>query len=244
MSIFCFSQTADSIKSVSHFSGSISVTHNGLSFIPTFSLGKPATIFNLSMGKKKLSFEPEIRFSLAAKPWSFLFWWRYKLLNTKKFSLRLGAHPAMNFREETVTVNGISKNVMVSRRYVAGELTPNYLIEKNISIGMYYLYSRGIDDGTAKNTHFITCNTNFSYIPLKKGVYMKFIPQLYYLKMDQYDGSFFTSSVSLAKRNFPLSIIGIINKRIRSNIAASKNFVWNTSLVYSFGKKYTEKAQL
>ena len=35
----CFSQTNDSTKSISHFSGAVSVTNNGISFVPTFSLG-------------------------------------------------------------------------------------------------------------------------------------------------------------------------------------------------------------
>src|SRR5712671_4907165 len=86
-----FSQKMDSTKSISHFSGSVSVTNNGISLIPTFSLGKPATIFNLSMSKGKLSFEPELRFALEGKPWSFLFWWRYKLLKSDKFMINVGA---------------------------------------------------------------------------------------------------------------------------------------------------------
>ena len=43
-----FSQKTDSTKSTSHFSGSVGVTNNGISLIPTFPLGKPATILNLS----------------------------------------------------------------------------------------------------------------------------------------------------------------------------------------------------
>ena len=75
---FSFSQKADSTKGIGHFSGAVSVTNNGISFVPTFSLDKPAAIFNLSMGKNRFSFEPDLRFSLAGKPWSFLFWGRYK----------------------------------------------------------------------------------------------------------------------------------------------------------------------
>jgi aryl-alcohol dehydrogenase-like predicted oxidoreductase len=45
------------------------VTNNGISLVQTFSLGKPAAIVTLSIGKGKLSFEPDLRFSLKEKPW-------------------------------------------------------------------------------------------------------------------------------------------------------------------------------
>ncbi len=231
---FSFSQKEDSTKRLFHFSGSVSVTNNGISLVPTFSLGKPAAMGNLSMGKGKLSFEPDLRFSLEGKPWSFLFWWRYKLFKTKKLAINIGAHPALNFKTETVSTNGISKELIVSRRYLAAELTPNYLLSKNISIGIYYLYSHGIDDGTTKNTHFLTLNSNFAHIKVSNQYYIKFTPQLYYLNMDKKDGFYFTSALTVAKKNFPVSLSAIINKTIHTDITASKNFVWNTTLIYAF----------
>lgn len=232
-----FAQKRDSTKNIAHFSGFVSVTNNGISLIPTFSLGKPATIVNLSMGKGKLSFEPELRFALEGKPWSFLFWWRYKL-KTEKFMLNIGAHPALNFRTETSPVNG--NEIIVTRRYLAGEISPNYLLAKNISIGVYYLYSRGIDKGTTKNTHFLTLNGNFSDINLPKQFFMKVTSQFYYLKLDEQDGFYFTTGLTLGKRNFPFTIQTIINNTIQTDITASKNFVWNASLIYSFNKKYVK----
>ena len=58
----------DSAASIGHFGGAISVTNNGISLIPTFSLGKPAIIFDMSAGKRRLSFEPQLRFGLDGKP--------------------------------------------------------------------------------------------------------------------------------------------------------------------------------
>ena len=81
--IALFRKNADSSKTIRHFSGSVAVTNNGISIVPSFSLGKPAVAFNFSMGKNRFSFEPDLRFSLAGKPWSFLFWSRYHLI--KKF---------------------------------------------------------------------------------------------------------------------------------------------------------------
>jgi hypothetical protein len=78
LSHFSFSQTADSakqkadsIKRISHFSGSVSVTNNGISIVPTFSLGKPAAIFMLSARKNRFSFDPDLRFSLGESHGAF-----------------------------------------------------------------------------------------------------------------------------------------------------------------------------
>jgi hypothetical protein len=238
LSQYSFSQKVDSAKNIRHFSGSVSVTNNGISVVPTFSLGKPAVIINLSAGNRKSTFEPDLRFSLTGKPWGFLFWWRYKLVQNNKWRIGTGAHPALNFRTETDSADGVLKERIVARRYLAAELSPNYFINKNISVGMYYLYSHGIDAGTIKNTHFVTINSNFSNIKLTKQFFMKFMPQLYYLKLDEKDGFYFTATTTLAKKNYPFSLSGIINKTITSGIANNKNFVWNVSLVYALNKKY------
>jgi hypothetical protein len=235
-----FSQKGDTLQKPLHISGAVSVTNNGISIVPTFSLDKPAAIFNLSLSKSRLSFEPDIRFSLSGKPWSFLFWARYKLVTNKKFQLGAGTHLGLNFRRSVLPVNGDSTEVNIARRYLAGELYPRIAIAKNISVGIYYLYSHGLDAGTIGNTHFITLNTNFSHIKLSKEIFLKLNPQFYYLKLDKQDGFFFTSTLTLAKRNFPLSLSGTINKRFKSTITGSKSLIWNTSLIYSFGKKYSK----
>jgi hypothetical protein len=233
-------QKTDSIKSISHFSGAVSVTNNGISIVPSFSLGKPAAIFNLSMGKNRFSFEPDIRFSLEGKPWSFLFWARYKLVTTDKFKLNVGTHLGLNFKTSVLPINGDSNEVTVTRRYLAAELFPRYSLTKNISVGIYYLYSHGLDAGTIGNTHFITLNTNFLNIKLLKQFFINVNPQLYYLKLDTQHGYYFTSVFTVLKKNFPFSVSAIINREINSNIKGSKDFLWNVSLVYAFNKKYVK----
>ena len=240
LSHFSFSQEVEKTKVPGHLGGAVTVTNNGLSFIPTFSLGKPAAIFDLSVGKR-LSFDPQFRFSLEGKPWSFLFWFRYKLLKTEKFSFNVGPHLGLAFKTLEETTNGITTETITAKRYLAGELVPNYHLSKAVSIGMYYLYSRGIDVGTTKNTNFLTLNANFSNIPLTKQFYLKIIPQVYYLKMDSQDGFYFTSAFTLANRKVPVSIFSVINKVVQTDITGSKDFVWNVSLIYSFNKKYVEQ---
>ena len=238
LSHYVFSQNRDSTKVTRDFAGAISVTNNGISLIPSFTLGKPAVTFDMAMGKRKLSFEPEFQFALEGKPWGFFFWWRYKLVNTSKFFVRIGAHPALSFSTLLVSTNGAPKETITAQRYLAGELSPNYFLAKNISIGMYYLYGYGIDNEYVRNTHLLMFNINFSNIKLSKQFILGYMPQIYYLRINNNNGFNFTSSLTLARRNFPLSLSAFINKTIQSNIPGIKNFIWNASLIYTFNKKY------
>jgi len=70
---------------------------------------------------------------------------------------------------------------------------------------------------------------------------MRFNPQIYYLKMDENDGFYFNSTLTLAKRNFPLSVSTLINNTIQTEIPVGENFIWNVSLIYTFNKKYIER---
>ena len=238
---FAFSQDIDSTKSIKHIGGAVTVTNNGVSLLPTFSLGKPAALFDLTLGNKKLSFEPQFRFALEGKPWSFIFWWRYKLLNSNKFQINVGAHPAVLFKTVSITSNGVTTETIEAQRYLAAELAPSYFLKKDISIGMYYLHSNGFAESGIKNTDFITVNSNFSNIKLSKQFYMKFYPQIYYLKMDQQDGYYVTATVTLAKRLFPLSLQSIVNQTIKTDIPAKSDFVWNVSLIYSVRNEYVKR---
>ena len=233
-----FSQKADSVRKSLQLKGAVTVTNKGISFVPTFTLGKPAAIFNLSLGKRKLFFEPEIRFSLKGKLWSSLFWVRYKLKAAGRFQMTVGSHLGLNYRNDSL-LNAPTTGLVV-RRYLASELAPNYFISKNVSIGGYYMYSRGLDNGTIKNTHFVTLNSNISDIKLSDKFYARINPAVYYLALDARDGLFITSSFNLYKKDFPISFQSIINKSLDTDIAGSTKFLWNVSLVYSFNKKYKE----
>ncbi len=237
----CSAQKSDSTTTTFHVSGAAYLTNNGISLVPSFSLGRPAVMVLMSLGGKKVSFDPDIRFSLDGKPWVMLFWARYKPFREGKFRLNTGVHLGLNYRTSTVDINNTPVEANIVRRYLAAELAPNYFVAKNISIGAYILSSLGVDNGTVRNTHFITLNSNFSHIPIVKKVYLGLVPQVFYLSQDGNEGLFFTATFTLAKKNFPLSISAIINKELRSTIPGGKDFIWNLSLVYSFNKNYVPK---
>lgn len=238
--LFSFSQNTDSTKPVSRFATIVTLTNKGISTIPNLTLGKPAAIFEMSVGRK-LSFEPQLRFSLEGKPWTFLFWWRYKLVNEEKFKMNIGVHPAIAFKTITDTTNDVSKDIIRADRYLAGELSPTLILSKNISVGMYYLYSHGLGKDIKRNTHLIACRISFSNVKLTDRFYIRFNPQVYYLNMDEKDGWYLNSTLTLVRRNFPLSVSVLANKSLRTEIPAKDDFLWNVSLIYTFSKEYVEK---
>ena len=237
---FCFGQASDSAKPVQHFSGAVNVTNNGISLVPSFSLEKPAVMVIMSLGGERFSFDPDIRFGLDGKPWTFLFWARYKLVPKGRLRMNTGVHLGMNFRTTMLSINNVPAENIVVRRYLAGELAPSYFVAKNISIGPYYLYSRGIDNGAVRNTHFVTLNSNFSRIPITQHFYLSLSPQVFYLAQDGRKGYYITSLLALAKNNFPLSVSYLINKKLHSNIP-SRDFISSVSLIYSFNRNYVPK---
>lgn len=240
LTVSTFSQQPDTAKGILQFNGAVTITNNGFSLIPAFSLGKPAAIVYLYVGGgKRFSFEPEFRYSLEGKPWSFIFIWRYKLIKKDKFQFSLGTHlPALNFISGIAVNNGTEQKIIKARRFFpVVELFPNHWINKDISVGIYYQYGYGLEKELARHTHFISLRTNFSNIRLPGPYLLKMNPQFYYLKMDKRDGFYVTSGLTLARSGSPLSVSAAMNKALQTDIAG-KGFDWNVSLVYSFNTIY------
>ena len=236
--ICLFSAKGQTADSTFHISGAASVTNNGISLLPMFTLGKPAAIFDLSVGNSRLAFEPQFRFSLEGKPWSFIFWFRYIAINTKKFRFNVGAHPSVAFRTSNLfDAQGNPKSILGHQQYIATEWIPTYQVSKNVSVGMYYLVSRGVSDGATNWTNFLTLNTTISNIPITKDVSLRIYPQVYVLNMDGKQGYYFTDALTLSHNKLPFTLSSVINKRFSSEIPGD-DFVWNIALNYLFNKRF------
>jgi len=231
----CFAQKRDSTL---FFKSALSITQNGFSFIPSFSLGKPAIIFEPSIGNKRLSFEPQFRFALEGKPWSFIFIYKYKLVSRNKFSLQVGGHiPAIIFSTLQVNQNGTTNDVIKAQRFLAAELVPNYSLSNDVSIGMYFLRGHGFDTGGIQDSYYAGLKSTITNLNITRRIFAKINPQVYYLKTDDKHGVYVTNTLTLVIRNFPLSVSNIVNKAIQTDIPG-RDFDWNVSLVYSLDKNY------
>lgn len=231
--IHSFSQKIDTTESGIQFSGNITATNNGVSLVPTFSLGKPAILIDMAIKGKKLSFEPMLNFATdKLKPWGFIFWLRYKIVEKEKFKLKVGAHPSFVFSASEVMENGIKKEVLKVNRYFAAEIAPTYAISKNTSLGVYLLGANQLAVGVIDPTYFVAINS-VSTFNLSDKYFLRTIPQLYYLKLGNQQGYYANSNFIIGKMKFPISINGMVSKSIKTEIEVNK-FVWNVGLTYSF----------
>ena len=223
------------------FSGAITATNNGISLLPTFSLGKPAAIFDFSIKSKRWSFDPQLRFSLEGKPWSFIYWFRYKVAKTAKYSLNIGAHPSIVFRNISVMINGNNEEIQRAQRFVAGEISQNYRFNKHVNLGFYYLVSPGSIENKTKPTNLITLRSGYNNIELGKEFVAGINSQLIYLFSNGEEGSYVNATITLAHKKSPVTLSYFYNKPINSSITGGKEPVWNVGATYAFNKMFKSK---
>lgn len=78
-------------------------------------------------------------------------------------------------------------------------------------------------------------------IPMTKNITVRLSPEIYNLTMDDDNGIFLNASFLVSKKNFPISLSGLINKPLKSDIPSEYDFLWNVGLSYAFNKQYVEK---
>jgi hypothetical protein len=223
------------------FRTDLSITNNGFSIIPAFTLGKPAGFLDMRMGNKRLSFEPQFRFALEGRPWSFVFIYRYKLVNQSKFQLTLGGHlPGLNFVTRTITIDGVDQQLSVARRFLAGEVIPNYTFNKKVSMSIYYLRGHGFQQYGPQDSNFLSLRGSFTSIKIAGKAYLDFNPQVYYLSLDADDGYYVNATATFGIQGLPFTISSIVNQAIETTIPA-KEFDWNISLIYTLDKHFVLK---
>ncbi len=238
MSTWSTAALANPSDSTFFFKSALSVTNNGFSIIPAFTLGKPAALLDMGIGNRRLSFEPQFRYALEGRPWSFVFIYRYKAVLKKKFQLSVGGHlPGLNYVTRPITNNGVTENFSVARRFLAGELIANYSLRKNLAIGVYYLHGHGFQSDGPRNSDYLSFRGSLPKVRIGKWLQLDIAPQVFYLAIDGSHGYYVNATTTLSVRNFPVAISSIVNQAIDSEINAKK-FDWNVSLVYNVHVRY------
>ncbi|NSW94527.1 MAG: hypothetical protein HPY62_07450 [Bacteroidales bacterium] len=234
-------QTSDSTRAIiNNFAGAVTIQSKGISTIPNLTLGRPAAVFDMKLGRK-LTFEPQFRFALDGKPWAMVFWWRYYGSFSDKLKVTLHANHSLSYKSITsYTSTGTSQELIRATRYLVVAVAPNYQINKYINAGLYLHYAHGIEKFITRNTWMTSFRPVISNIPVAKNISARISPEIYYLKLDTKDGVYLNASFSISKTNFPLSVSGLINKPLKSNIPSEFDLLWNVGLSYTFNKKYIE----
>jgi hypothetical protein len=214
--------------------GAVNVNSKGISLVPALTLGRPSAIVDLGVRKGNLSFEPQLRFALDGKPWSFLLWGRYRVVTREKFRLTLGGHPAYSFRTMTAGTNGVSRDLIEVWRYAAGEITPTWTLSPRASAGGYYLYSHGIDRGAPPHTHLVAARAYLADIGVGGDYVVQAAPQFYFLRTNGQNGTYLGASASFGRRGSPWSITTIVNQPVKSDVVRGQSFLWNLGVTRTF----------
>ncbi|MCP9757205.1 hypothetical protein EGI26_18755 [Lacihabitans sp. CCS-44] len=233
-----FAQSMDSTQTPMVFSGNVGFTNNGFSIIPSFSLNHPAFVANLSFRKKKLSFEPDLRLVPNAEKGGLIWWLRYRLVDNKKFGLRIGAHPAFTLIRRSDIEDGKIKEITEMLRFLAFEAVPSYQFTKKIGVSAMYLQGNGLQKHGPQLTQVLFLNTNITHICLGKNLYANLFPSVYFLYTDGYRGDYLTVTGAFFHKKLPFSLQSTINQTFKSNIPGNKDFMWNVTLNYNFKKIY------
>lgn len=233
-----YGQKTDSTQSISSFRGSIGITNNGFSIIPTFSLNQPATNMNFSWQKKRFSFNPDIRLVSDASKGGLIFWFRYQAIQQKKFGLRVSAHPAFTLVKRSVDDNGKTTEITEMLRFLAYEIMPSYQISPNWNISAVYLQGNGLQKHGPQLTQVLFLNTSISNIKLGGDFRFQFLPSIYFLTTDGYVGKYLSATGIVSKKDCPFTIQSTINQTFVSDIPNNKDFMWNVMLSYNFSANF------
>jgi hypothetical protein len=235
---FTSAQTADSTSRITKFSGLVGITTNGFSIIPSFSLNRPAVITQLAWRKKRFSFEPDIRLVPDASKGGVLLWLRYRLIENKKFALRVGVHPAFNLIRRTYTEDGTTKEITEMLRFAAFEVVPSYQFNKYFGVSATYLQGHALQKWGPQLTKVLFLNTSITNIGLGKQLIFNLFPSVFFLQTDGYRGDYLTVTGVLAHKKLPFSLQSTINQTFTANLPGNQDFMWNVGVNYNFSKQY------
>ena len=231
-------QSQDSLRNTMVFSGSVGMTTNGFSIIPSFSLNSPALVSILSWRRNRFSVSPDVRLTPDLRKGGAILWFRYQLVEKKKFTFRMGAHPGFNFQLRDITSNGNSSTISQMRRFLAWEMAPNLILKKNWTMGLYYMQGNGLQLDGPRTIHFLTVNTLVSKIPLTGKLKLNIYGAAYHLFLDGYKGRYITGTLALTHPRSPISLESSFNKTIDADLPGNQDFLWNLSLNYNFRKTF------
>lgn len=219
---------------IDDFSGQFVLTNNGISPIPTFSLGEPAFSINLRMARRRFSFEPEFNFEfLQGMPWAFALPFRYYAVKTETFNLILGVEPSVNFQSLEALADGKTRRVIESRRYFGFQVAPTFTVTRNWFVSFFYLRGFGFDDGP-KRAHFLSFSTSVNRLRVSRYFYLTFRPQVFHLRVDDEEGYYTSMYTELNFGDSPFSLSTTFNKSLDTEISPEQDFIWNAALIYTF----------
>lgn len=53
-------------------------------------------------------------------------------------------------------MDGVARNVIIARRFLASEVQPTWILTRDLSVGAYWLYSRALESDVARDNNYVT----------------------------------------------------------------------------------------
>jgi len=229
------SEESDSTRSKLKAGATFSLNSNGISSIPAFSLGDPALIASVSIGKGWLSYDPTLAYGLDLNPWYIDNWIHVRLVNRPKFELKTGMNISSYCGKFTVPEGEFLR----VERYFTFELAATFRFAHNTSLLTQYWNDRGQEDWSLKG-HFLSATVEKTEMALGKHILCTAALQLFYIGYDSNDntndnndGLFVAPRVAFSVRKFPVSIFSQVVQAIISNIEPFPGFNINVGIGYT-----------
>ena len=206
-----------------------SINTNGISSIPSFSLGDPAFIAAPTFTLGRFSYEPVLAYNMDVQPWFIDNWFRFKIIDKPKFEFRTGLNFSMYFSDYKLP----DETVLQGQRYWAAEFTATYKPSAKSFISGSYWNDRGQDPGTIKG-HFLSLMGERSQISIGKYLLLAANLHLFYINYNgNNDGLFISPKLTSSIRNLPFALFFHGIQTITSNITPFPGFYWNLGFSYT-----------
>jgi len=222
-------ESTESKKSTLKAGCNFSINTNGISSIPSFSLGAPAVIAAPTFTKGRFNYEPVLAYDLDIQPWFIDNWFRYKIIDRPKFEFRTGLNFSMYFSDYKLP----DETILQAQRYWAVEFTTFYRPTVNSFISAAYWNDRGQDPGTITG-HYLSLMGERSEIGIGKSLLLAANMHLFYINYNgNNDGLFISPKVTTSVRNLPFALFFHVIQAITSNISPFPGFSWNLGFSYT-----------
>jgi len=206
-----------------------SINTNGISSVPSFSLGAPAIMAAPVFTKGRFSYEPLLAYDMDIQPWFIDNWFRYKIVDRPAFELRTGLNFSMYFSDYKLP----DETILQGQRYWAAELAAIYKPSDRSYLSATYWNDNGQDPGSIKG-HYISLVGERSKIALGKSILLAANLNFFYINYDgNNDGLFISPKITSSVRNLPFALFFHGIQAITSNISPYPGFSWNLGFSYT-----------
>lgn len=235
-SFIAYSQESeDHIESNLKFSGSVNLNTNGISPVPAFSLDKPSIIGIFSLKRKRLSFTPEIAFSLEGKPWFISPRFTYRVVEGEKFNFNISTAYTYSYSYPEELINNILETSTKVEHYVLLQSASTYILSKKTSISLITFHGFGQESASIKRGNFFVLGGNIAKLKISENLYHSLFPQLVYVNLDgDTDGLFASGIFGIGHKKLPIFLSTQLTQALITNISPNPGFKWNVGLSYIF----------